>query len=415
MPSTRPLFNQISDWLTEIESVKTASAKKPQPSKAVVKKANPSGMGETSHPSEDVEDSTHPEQTGSRYEENATDVKRDVPGTSVDETDVGSGGSQDDKQFNIGTNQSATGEDPSVEDDYKSDKDDSGTSHPANADDVGEKYSSMKLDQLLKVAEHKANELLADLANGVGAPTAPQKTAAAQPKQTFPAKSTQTQPSPVDAGVKVASQLDMDKFASDMIAQTIKDADLDADLVGSYLHAYYQTKQAEGEDAPPPEEGPPAEEAPPEEGPPAEGGAPTEGGGGDVLAALGAGGGMGGDPAAMGGPPGDPAAGGMPPGGDPAAAGGPPGAGGGMGEEQALQELVMALQELGISPDELAQMAQGAGAAPGAAPEGAKLASAAKRYKLSGRAKFEEAKSAAQREVRNQIKDYLREITGLKN
>lgn len=410
MPSTtRPLFNQIGDWLAEIESVKTASAKKTRPTgKAAVKKAAPSGMGDTSHPSEDVDDGTCDEQTGARYEENATDVKRDVPGTSVDETDIGSGGTQDDKQFNIGTNQSATGEDSSVEDDYKPGKDDPGTSHPANADDVGEKYSSMKLDKLLKIAEHKANELLADLANDVDAPAAKPAIKAAQPKST-PKPTVATKPTNVDAGYKAASQLDMDKFASEMLAQTIKDADLDADLVGSYLHAYYSTKQAEGEDGPPPEEAPPAEEAPP--GPAAE---ESGGGGGDVLAALGAGGGappM--DPSAGGAPPMDPAAGGMPPGAE-GAAGGPPGAGGGVGEEQALQELVMALQELGISPDELAQMAQGAGAAPGAAPEGAKLASAAKRYKLSGRAKFEEAKTAAQREVRNQIKDYLREITGLR-
>jgi hypothetical protein len=109
-----------------------------------------------------------------------------------------------------------------------------------------------------------------------------------------------------------------------------------------------------------------------------------------------------------------------------------------MNQEQALQELAMALQELGISPEELAQMAQqggpgGGGGAlaagpppdmgggpggppmppPEAAAEGAKLASAVKRFKLAGKFRYSEAKTAAQREARDQIKSYIQELVGM--
>jgi hypothetical protein len=108
----------------------------------------------------------------------------------------------------------------------------------------------------------------------------------------------------------------------------------------------------------------------------------------------------------------------------------------------------MALQELGISPEELMQALQGGGDAggagamggaaggmggampppppggdmggagappmppPGAMDQGAKIASAVKAYKRSGKFRFEEAKSAQQRAMRDQMKDYIRELTG---
>lgn len=429
MPATtRPLFEQIDSWMQEIESVKTAAAPASSKTAKKTKKAAPAGMGETSHPSEDVDDNTQPEDTGERFSENSEDVKRDIP-ASVDSTDASSGGDQDDKQYNIGTTQSAVGEDSATEQHYKSDKDDPGTDHPMNADDVGEKYSSMKLRALLKTAEAKGNSILADLANGI---TAPAATGTLSQKAAAVKKEAAKNPTPAaQAGYDVAAatgayQADMDKLASEFIAQTIKDADLDADLVGAFLHSYNQslTKRAEGDDTA--GEGEDHSEGdvsgeviPPDAGggdPAAAGGMPPDaggGGGGDVLSALGAGGagGGGGDPLAGAG--GDPAA----MGGDPAAAmGGDPGAGagGGMSQEQALQELAMALQELGINPEELAQMAQGSAAPPGAAPEGAKLASAVKRFKLAGKFQIREAKTAAQKQAREQIKDYIREITGLK-
>jgi hypothetical protein len=399
--STRPLFEQIDSWLQEIDTVKTAAAPA-KPKTAATKKAGPDGMGKSTHPSDDVDDNTQNAETGSRYSENTEDVKRDVPGQAVDETDKNSGGEQDDKQFNIGTNQKATGEDPSTEDDYKSDKDDPGTSHPANADDVGEKYSSMKLAELLKIAEDRAHSILADLANGVGTGNgAPVQTKKAAQATTPPAQSTQQTPPPPPTAPDFT-----EKAAADFIAQAIRDAELDADLVGSYLHSYHQTRvKAAGEES----EVPP-DEAGDQEGdeggagsvlpPPGAGGDVGDAGGGaDVLSALGAG--------AGGPPPGGEGGDGTPPvGGEGGDAGGPPpgGEGGGMNQEQALQELAMALQELGISPEELAQLAQG---------QGAKLASAVTTFKRAG--KFhagEAAKTAQQRQARDQIKDYIRELTG---
>lgn len=449
MPATtRPLFERIDSWLQEIDNTKTAAAK-PAPAKKIAgtKKASPAGMGETSHPSEGVDNNTQDEETGARYDENSADVKKDVPGQSVDATDPKSGGDQDSKQFNIGTTQSATGEQPSVEDDYKSDKDDPGTEHPMNADDVGEKYSAMSLKNLLKVAENKANNILADLAVDVAkdnTQTVQQKAAAVKAAAPAPA---QKSPVSATAGYDAATlSANMEKVAADFIAQTIRDADLDADLVGAYCHSYYNGRMkraadesVEGESHEDPAAG---GEGPPPEGA-GEGGEGGEGGGADVLGALGA---AGADAPPMGGDGGgDPGAGG---------AGGP---GGGMSQEQALQELAMALQELGISPEELAQLAQqsggagggmggamgggmggppggamgggmgggmaagppmgGAGGEPTGPPpgaEGAKLASAVKRFKLAGKFKVEEAKTAAQRQARDQIKDYIREITGTK-
>ncbi len=430
MPETiRPLFEQIDSWIAKVDNTKTAAAKtKPAAKKAGVKKAGPSGMGESSHPSDDVDDNTHGSDTGARFEENASDVKKDVPGQAVDSTDPNSGGSQDDKQFNIGTKQAPTGEDPSVEEDYKGDKDDPGTSHPANADDTGEKYSSMQLKQLLKVAESKAHNILADLATGVAntqrvvqavqavkAATAPVQQPIVQMPADFPAHPASANPS-------------LEKTAAEFIESTIHDAELDADLVGSFMHSYNQTRQKAAED-----DGAQEGESDNEESPPSpEGGG---GGGADILSALGGAGGGGGLPP-------EAAGGGLPP----EAGAGDPGAGGagGMTEDQALQELAMALQELGISPEELAQLVQGGAGGgglggggggppglggggppglgaggpppveppmPGPAEQGAKLASQVIRFKRAGKFRVEEAKTAQQRRTRDQIKEYIMELT----
>jgi hypothetical protein len=71
-------------------------------------------------------------------------LKKDVPGQAVDETDPKAAAIKTISNSTSVQNKSATGEDPSVEDDYKGDKDDPGTEHPADAESVGEKYSSMQ-------------------------------------------------------------------------------------------------------------------------------------------------------------------------------------------------------------------------------------------------------------------------------
>ena len=131
-------------------------------------------------------------------------------------------------------------------------------------------------------------------------------------------------------------------------------------------------------------------------------GAPPAGGGslGDIL-------GGGGDPGGMMPPAGgDPAMGGAPPmGGDPAAGGM-----GGGGQEEAIAQLVAALQELGISPEELSQSGPPP-AQPGEMSEGMKLASVAKSFMRAGKYQVKEAgaKTAA-RQLRDKFKQHLLEL-----
>ena len=75
-----------------------------------------------------------------------------------------------------------------------------------------------------------------------------------------------------------------------------------------------------------------------------------------------------------------------------------------MPEEDAVQELAMALEELGVDPAELAAAASADVAAP-------KIASAVDSYKRSGRFKFTDAKQGtAQRRVRDYMKGYVSEL-----
>jgi hypothetical protein len=116
---------------------------------------------------------------------------------------------------------------------------------------------------------------------------------------------------------------------------------------------------------------------------------------------------------------------------------------GGSSPDDAAQELLMALQEQGIDPAELLAMIQGGGApaeggAPpmdpamdpammgGMPPEAAKMASAnravtrdlvnlvkySQHYRKAGKFKFTEAKTAQQRNLRDQIKLCVRDIIG---
>lgn len=423
MPATiRPLFEQIDTWLQEIDSEKSSKSAATK-AKPATKKAT-TGAGQSSHISENVDNMTQDAETGDRFRENTEDVSRDVPGTSVDETDIGGGGSQDDKQYNIGTNQSATGEDPSVETaSVKGTKEDAkegdrgGTTHPANAEEVGDKYASMKLSELLKVAEKKATELLTDIhqtAISNQNTSQPVKTAATTTTTQHPAKPAATQAAPTQsaaAGYNLAALLgqtdnDIEKMASDFIEQVIKDAEIDSDLVGSYMTNYINTnrtlaKKAEGYDEE--DENNNDDEEKPErtedraEEPRPEEGMPPAGGDADVLAALGGGGAPPMPPEAMAGmmPP-EAMGGAMPPGG--------PG-GGAMSEEEAMANLAMALDELGVDPATLAQLA---------GEQGAKIASAVSGFKRAGKFRYREAKTASQLHQREQIKDYIRELIGAK-
>lgn len=426
MPSKLPLFGQIETWLNEVNGhSKSAAATK-----------DPGGYtGPTSHPIKDVDNRTQEATEGFRSKENTQDNKEDRGVASVDSTSPGSGGDQESHQMQIGTHKSETGNDPSVEDDYKSEKEDGNTTHPADAESLGEKYSSLAqkgdLVQLLKLHKQASDTLLAKITVSVNDPskgTPSQKKAGQQKTATKTETKTQETQSVAEAGYELATTLgyqtkeSADQAAEQLFAAIIKEASDDADRVGPFLLSYLAERQkAEAKKA---AEGGGEAELPPEEAAPAEEGA-------------------GAPPPEM--PPGG---GGMPP---DAMGGGGGGEGGGMGQDAALQELAMALMELGISPEQLAQAAAGAGGAGGGGgmdggmggamppmpPEGgggmppgggamppppeaggspadmgAKIASAVLEFKRSGRFEVRPAKTAAERSYRNEMKNYIKEIVG---
>jgi hypothetical protein len=113
--------------------------------------------------------------------------------------------------------------------------------------------------------------------------------------------------------------------------------------------------------------------------------------------------------------------------------GGAPEAGGEPSEQEALQELAMALQELGISPEELlagltgggemggmgggAEMAAAPMADPMAAPKMAAAAelktigAAVSEFKRSGNFEIKEARTKRSRQLRDIMKAHVRELT----
>lgn len=412
MPKTNSAhFNQIRSWLNEVNRSKSAAAKK----KAEAYTETGSIGGPTTHPSKDVDDGVEKAREGARSAENERDVKEMEPAGNVNETGE-SGPSQDSLNYNIGTRQSATGEDPASEDNYEGHPKDPGTSHPANMS-VGPKYGKWVKKEAASLSD-LANEILADIATQVVPTQTPAKTASTQQTQTKPTDKVAA----AQAGYELASQLGLNKSAADatakqVISNTINQAQLGADRVGAFLTSFIKEsevlyKEAEGEMPPDPAA---MAGGPPPGMDPSAGGQP----GGDPTAALAAAAGGAGGPPSV-----DPSGG----------AGGPPGGPGGGNEEQALQELTMALMELGISPEELMAAVQqggaggaggGMGGPPGAGggmpppgPEGspadtaAKVASAVKHFKRSGHFEVRPAKTAAERQYRNQLKSYILELVG---
>jgi hypothetical protein len=499
------LFDALSALADEIQVEKTAAAAGHEKTGAPTP-PDPGGyQGASTHPTADADNSAQVASEGERSSENTSDVKADQGAPAVDSTSEATPNQdeQDQHQLNIGTQQSATGEDPSVEDDYKGTKDDPGTSHPAQTED-GEKYGSFKeAHAAFNVA---ANEVLADLANGFGTQLAPKTAESADPKsrpetsapmtpaggsaegehvqpggggagkskkEEKPKEAAAATPSPesplaeplqkaadaisgtpeegtdveaMQAGYELATALGLTKEAAqdgvkETIAQTIRDAETDADLFGSYFTTFI-AKQG----AVPPDEAGGEPHADPndassganEAGEAAGGGAPSpEAGGGapggappGLAALLGGGGGMGGE---MGGEMG--------------------GLGGGEpSPEEALAELAAALEELGIPLEALIE-AGGAGggmggemgtppmegappAGPMGGPEGAaplgggmeamagdgqpkqnadlvKLATAVRDFKRSGKYQIKAATDPRQRQLRDEMKIHVREMLGI--
>jgi hypothetical protein len=426
----RSLFAQLNALAEEIsqnaEKVAAAKSASPVP-------ADPGGyQGASSHPSAHVDNNVQKATTGSRASEYEADVKKQQGALAVDNTpELSQEGRQDDVQLNIGTNAAATGEDPSAEKDYKGTKDDPGTSHPAKAND-GEKYSSVTFKQAHAKCSDLGNEILADLINfgtsaveekAAGMPDFIQKKIdAKKDKSKGELKGDQhkldvdgdgkiegsdlanlrNKESAFSAGYELAAALGLDKQAAeagvrDVCANTLREADEMADLfVGFYTAktagADPTEEAAEGEDHSAAGDSQSGEAAPDMGG---EGGAEMGAPGVDEMMGGAGGGDMG------------------------AAHGGEP------SEEEALQELAMALQELGISPEELMQHlagAHGGAEAGGMPPEAAapKMAAAQElhmignavaNFKRSGGFQIKEARTKRSRQLRDIMKAHVRELT----
>ena len=361
----RSLFAQLNALAEEISqsSVKSAAEKVAGPTPS-----DPGGyQGASTHPSTSVDNDVQTAATGARASEYEADVKKQQGALAVDNTpEMSQEGRQDDVQLNINTNVAATGEDPSAERDYKGTKDDPGTTHPAKTND-GEKYSAVNFKEARAHCSNLGNDILANLINFGASNLGKQAEMPAFLKEKIEGKKEEAgkgsagelkggqkkldvdndgkiegsdlkslragKEAAFSAGYELAATLGLDKAAAEasvreVCANTIREADEMADLfigfVSSKAASADPTEEAaEGEDhSAPADDESGASDAPPVDA--AMGGAPEMGG--DM------GGEMGGD---MGGAP---------------------------SEDGAVQELAMALQELGIPPEALIQaLSEGGG------------------------------------------------------
>lgn len=418
----RSLFAELNALAEEISagaSTKAAADK----SAAGCCPADPGGYkGPSSHASVSADNGCQPATEGERSRENEADVKKQQRAVAVDNTpEMSQEGRQDDVQLNIGVNAAATGEDPAAEKDYKGDKDDPGTSHPAKTND-GEKYSSVSFKQARDLCSDLGNKVLAHYINfgaapekqadGLigdqhkldvdndgkiegadlsalrnGAPAAEDHEEDESPAE----EAAEHKEAAYNAGYELARELQWEKAASeqavrDMCVGALNQADTMAELVIGYL-----SKQAEADvdDAAASEDhSEPGDElsgvadVPPEA---------AMGGGEEML---------GGEEEMMGDDPSD---------------------------DEAVQELAMALEELGIPPEALLEAigAEGGGADEAAAMAAAPKMAAAKKaaaselqtigravvnFKRAGRFQVKEARTKKSRELRDEMKQHVIEL-----
>ena len=447
----RSLFAQLNALADEISQSTKAAAEKvagPTPS-------DPGGyQGASSHPTTSVDNSVQNADTGARASEYETDIKKQQGALAVDNTpEMSQEGRQNEVQLNINTNAKSTGEDPAAEKDFKGTKDDPGTSHPAKTND-GEKYSSASFKEARNHCGNLGNDILANLINfgtdkltkksddhliggqkkldvndngkidgsdlaalrsgkaeagsEAGSEDSDEKSDAGDEKEEK-SDAGDEKAAAFKAGYELAAHFGMDKAAAEasvreVCANTLREADEMADLFMGFL----SSKQAAAD---------PTEEASEGE----DHSAPADVGSGAAPAGLeemlGA---EGGDPAAAGG----------------AGMEGAGMEGAGPSEDEAVQELAMALEELGIPPEALLEAiagGEGGGAAGGMPPEAAGMPpeaagmapkmAAAKRaselrsigaavmnFKRAGKFQVKEARTKRSRQLRDIMKQHVIEL-----
>lgn len=430
----RSLFDQLNALAEEISQspVKTAGEKAsagPVPS-------DPGGyQGASSHPSVSVENDVQAAGTGARASEYEADIKDQQGALAVDNApEMSQEGRQDDVQLNIGTNAAATGDDPAAEKDYKGDKDDPGTAHPAKTND-GEKYSSASFKEAQVKCAELGNDILADLANfgasKLEAPAAKEaelhgdqhkldkdndgkiegsdlaalrnddddssddddddddEKEAAEKKET--AAAAEEKEAAYAAGYELAQKLGVEKQAAEAAVQQVcANTLVEADQMADLLIGFMKSSNDMLDDA---------------------------AGGEDHSAESDI------DSGASDAPD-------MPAAADDAAAEelmGAPEAAGEPSDEEAMQELAMALEELGIPPEALLAEVAGGGDAAAPAPEEMMAAEAAPKmaaaddlstigravvnFKRAGKFQVKEARTKRSRELRDMWKQHLLELT----
>ena len=418
----RSLFAQLNALAEEISqsSVKAAAEKKAAPVPA-----DPGGyQGASSHPSAHVDNDVQAAPEGERAREYEADIKKQQGALSVDNApEMSQEGRQDDVQLNIGTNAKATGEDPAAEKDYKGTKDDPGTSHPAKTTD-GEKYSSVSFKEARDACSNLGNDILANLINFGTANLKQAEMPAAlaealHEKKESPAEEKKEHKGELkgdqhkldvdndgkiegsdlaalrkgkeaayEAGYELAAAMGVEKAAAEaavreVCANTLREADEMADLLIGFMSA----KQANADvvdDAAAAED----HSAPDDAASGASDAPPAPAGGMEEM--------MGGEEA-MAGPEGEPS------------------------DDEAVQELAMALEELGIPPEALLQALSEGGADAGAGLEAAapKMAAAQDlnaigravvNFKRSGKFQVKEARTKRSRQLRDIMKQHVLEL-----
>jgi hypothetical protein len=373
-----------------------------------------------------VDAGTIPVPLGKRFRENHEDVLHSK-GSNVDALEPAKATDQV-RAIQVGTRKSPTGGDPQVEDNYRRGQPDPGTykgpsqSPTAHAKDEWAQWSKGDdLEERTKAAYNLFNDILADIANGATLSPSP------SPKNASPSKTNkeaaagsaeaaqagydlaalagneELQALAALAILEKAAAEEMEKSAALQVLTEnfIKEALEDADLVGAYLHSYWQAQQELLKQAEPP---PPPPPPPPDSNP--------------AMAA-----------AAPGPPPPVPPQ--MAP-----SLNGAAGAGGldepvtgGNDHEEAINELFNALLELGITPDEILAALSHAGAGAGGEDQGPaggktaswneaqknlyKFAQLVQRHQRSGKARIKEAlPGTRRRQERDEIKNYILEVCG---
>lgn len=283
-----------------------------------VKAASEDPKTDTSHPTKSVEDGDRPATEGAQTSFNTNYVKENFP-SPVDSADS-SAPKQEELHNQIGTTKSTTGNDSSVEKDFKDRKDDPGTSSPM---EIGsEKYGKMTFDELHSTWSRLANEKMAVIAarrhndikqlSGAPAESAPQteKTATSQ-EDAF-------------EQVKIAAMQQIYSTAHSVVEQAVRDA---VDVMAMIKKAEEEESSEKKEESS--SDGGESTEASEPSAPPAESPVSPE-------------------------------------------AGLPVDAGGGVSDQEAMQELMAVLAEMGLTPEMLLQMlaGQGGGGDPAAAMGG---------------------------------------------